>query len=188
MLLRSDNARLFRCALIGLSGAELQTGLADRRWADETNTRHLPFLCADAVLAQCPAGILSAGNPQCLPPDAPGWKRGVPVAQEAQRPHWSSRWGAIAVDGLNSMVGTAATQKTQAAAEREAMRGCTIKGGRDCKVSLAYRDRCVALAWGADFYIAASAIDADEASAVALRGCGRSTTDYSECVRPEWQR
>lgn len=72
------------------------------------------------------------------------------------------------------------------------MRGCTTKGGRDCKVSLAYRDRCAGLAWGADFYIAASAIDADEASAVALRGCGRSKTDckicYSECVRPEWQR
>ncbi|WP_186442647.1 hypothetical protein [Lysobacter antibioticus] len=48
------------------------------------------------------------------------------------------------------------------------------------------------LAWGADFYIAASAIDADEASAVASCECGRSTMDckicYSECVRPEWQR
>lgn len=142
--------------------------------------------------AQCPAGIPSAGNPQCIPPSGPGWPHNRPAQSatpEPPRAHWASRWGAIAIDGMNSGVGTSSAAKTQTAAEREAMKACKAKGGSECKISLAYRDQCGALAWGDDFYITASAANISEASAIALQECGKSTANckiyYSNCVYPQ---
>ncbi|MBX9403416.1 DUF4189 domain-containing protein [Lysobacter sp. BMK333-48F3] len=144
------------------------------------------------VYAQCPAGIPSAGNPQCVPPNAAGWPNG---AHEESQPRptprpkpvkWASRWGAVAIDSNNNAIGVSSEASSQREAEFEAMDLCGSKGGGGCKVSLTYRDQCGVVVWGDNFYATAHAASVPEASVLAMARCEQSSSNckvfYSDCA------
>ncbi|WP_082647827.1 DUF4189 domain-containing protein [Lysobacter antibioticus] len=95
--------------------------------------------------AQCPAGIPSAGNPQCVPPSA--WPQNTAATQPAG-PAWKLTWGAIAIDPDHGDVGTSVGQFSKRNAEREALVRCAEKGAKGCKkILFTYQNQCAAVAW-----------------------------------------
>ncbi|MGO0999356.1 DUF4189 domain-containing protein [Lysobacter sp. CA196] len=105
------------------------------------------LLWSDHSMAQCPAGIPSAGNPQCIPPNA--WPQNAPASQAARvEPHWELTWGAIAIGLSTGDVGTSVGKSSKRKAEREALDRCAEHGAGDCKKLLfAYENQCAVVAW-----------------------------------------
>ncbi|WP_237051808.1 DUF4189 domain-containing protein [Lysobacter antibioticus] len=155
------------------------------------------LLWSDHSMAQCPAGIPSAGNPQCIPPSA--WPQNAPAGAAAPAgPTWKLTWGAIAIDLDSGDVGTAVGKASKRKAEREALNRCEASGAKGCRqVLFAYENQCAVIAWpsvvgvGAGV-IAQSAATVEAASEIALKRCvGTSVGDsggcrivYSECSEP----
>lgn len=86
--------------------------------------------------AQCPAGIPSGGNPNCLPPDVLYGNQGVGQSQNApsQQPivirhKWADRWGAIIYDKVKPVIGTSQGLSSKRKAIASAVADCKAKGG-----------------------------------------------------------
>lgn len=141
----------------------------------------------------CPAGIPSAGNPACIPPDrenSPYYQgHGGSNRSAAPRAIWADRWGAIAFDNTNGGVGMAASMSSKRKAEKAAMAQCRAKGGQGCWIELAYHNQCAAIAWGSRYATTASAATAGQASTRAIETCSQKTDSckvvYSDCSIPE---
>lgn len=75
----------------------------------------------------------------------------LPVWQEQNQgsaqsvEQWENRWGAIAVDDDGAVVGVAADQASESAAQSFAMQDCRSRGGAACDVKIAYYNQCAAL-------------------------------------------
>lgn len=149
------------------------------------------------ALAQCQAGMPSAGNPQCIPPSA--WPQNGPAQQAAPaEPVWKLTWGAIAIDPDSGSVGHAVGSSSKRKAEREALRSCTTNGGGNCKqILFAYHNQCGVVAWpkvpgpnGQGGIIAQGGPTIEVASEAALKRCayggnsGVCEIVYSECSKP----
>jgi hypothetical protein len=150
-------------------------------------------LWCEGALAQCPVGMPSAGNPQCIPPSA--WPQNQQQAAPAA-PNWKLTWGAIAIDPISGDVGTSVGILSKKKAEREAIKRCAASGASGCKKLLfSYENQCAVIAWpsvpGATI-ITQSGETVEVASQLALKSCiGDSVGNsrgcrivYSECTKP----
>jgi hypothetical protein len=157
----------------------------------------LSLFWTGAALAQCQAGMPSAGNPQCIPPSA--WPQNRPGQQAAPaEPVWKLTWGAISIDPNSGSVGHAVGSSSKRKAEREALRSCTTNGGGDCKkILFAYHNQCGVVAWpkvpgpnGQGGIIAQGGPTIEVASEAALKRCADGGSGdvceivYSECSKP----
>ncbi len=121
------------------------------------------------IFAQCQAGIPSAGNPSCIPPEV--------YHQSGNQHDFASlapntRWGAIAIGegAQGGGFGTAAAMTSERQASRAASAQCRKQGSNDCRV-YAYRERCVAVAWALDRYAVRSAANSEYAKHSAIEAC-----------------
>jgi Domain of unknown function (DUF4189) len=141
--------------------------------------------------AQCPAGIPSAGNPQCVPPDV--FYNSLPNTDPPPlpSPKWATRWGSIAV-GIGpggGVVGASRDATSKRKAEKEAMKQCRQHtDSRDCRIEISYYNQCGVLAWGENYYHTARAATVSEASGIAISSCNTRTSNcklfYSNCSYP----
>lgn len=147
-----------------------------------------------SVWAQgCPAGIPSAGNPACIPPDrenSPYYQgHGGSNRPAAPRMIWADRWGAIATDGASASVGTVVSLSSKGKAEKAAMAQCRAKGGGGCKVIFAYYNQCAVVVTGNNQHLAQGAATIDEASRLGIEKCKALDTNcnvyYAECSMAE---
>lgn len=158
------------------------------------------FLMTSTVYAQnCPAGIPSGGNPMCIPPDRPEspYYNGSSayVQQPAQpktiviRQHWADRWGAIAMDSAIGVVGVSKGQKNKVLSEKTAMNNCSIRGGRNCAIKIAYKNQCVVIIAGDNDSSIQTAASIPEATKLGLGKCNNEDRNcrvyYSECTMSE---
>lgn len=146
-------------------------------------------LNGNSVHAQCAPGVPSAGNPGCIPPNAPGspyYQDQAPSPRSIpQTVKWSSRWGAVAIDDESGRGGTVEDRESEGIARDIATDLCRKNGGNNCKVLIAYHDQCAALAQtlGGGKIFATSAVNSQKAERMALDNCNsdRCAIIYSKC-------
>jgi hypothetical protein len=150
---------------------------------------------ASSVHAQeCPPGISSAGNPECLPPDdsnSPYYQSDRNEQTQPAQPQavWAKRWGAIATDYGTGSTGVSENQTSKSGASTEALQRCASKSNsQHCEVEMTYYNQCVALAWGAKYEGRGRAGTQDQAQSLALQSCQKGAPDckivYSACSLP----
>jgi hypothetical protein len=149
------------------------------------------------VFAQCPAGIPSAGNPGCIPPDqsnSPYYQQNGAGTTQPQAV-WADRWGAIAVDkGKQSVgIGVAEMMASERKAKASAIGDCRAKGGTQCKVVLAYYNQCGVLVAGDAGYTSMGSSTAEKAAKLGMEQCTKTglrncRVYYSACSFPEQVR
>ncbi|WP_081930613.1 MULTISPECIES: DUF4189 domain-containing protein [Lysobacter] len=153
------------------------------------------LLWNDDSMAQCPAGIPSAGNPQCLPPSA--WPQNAAASRAVPaEPSWKLTWGAIAIDPISGDVGTSVGNFSRKKAEQEALKRCAASGASGCKKLLfAYENQCAVIAWpsvpGATI-VTQGGSTIEVATGLAMKSCiGDDASNnrgcrivYSECTKP----
>lgn len=106
------------------------------------------------AMAQCAPGVPSAGNPGCIPPNqtnSPYYQGQSDVAAPAPTPVqpqaiWEDRWGAIALDAVDSKAGASIGKVSQRAALAGALDVCKSHGGAHCEVVISYHNQCAAVA------------------------------------------
>lgn len=161
--------------------------------------RHwLPFglliLLANVVRAEngCPSGMIPASGTDvssCVP-IPPGYFGNQQQAPAQRSPNWSSRWGAVATDGVKGSLGVITDVSSRAEAERAAMADCQSKGGSQCKIDVSYSNGCAAMVVDDDGYNVESAATIDQAVQSGMNACskaGRTNCHvyYSACSTPQ---
>lgn len=143
------------------------------------------------AMAQCPAGIPSAGNPACIPPDrsnSPYYQPGS-GAQSGPTGDWQRRWGAFALDHEVGL-GSARNMKSKRSAEKAAMTVCQSKGGRNCKIALTYSNQCGVIIEGDRGHNVAAAESVERAIELGSAICERADSNcqvyYSDCSQAEF--
>lgn len=144
------------------------------------------MLWASPAFSQCATGV-DTGGTGCVPPDALGIPRYGPPGSSVPRPRWADRWGAIVYDTETGQAGTVTGYASRDAAVEQAMSDCREHGALDCRLRLAYRNQCAAVAWGAGRNAVAGAATEKRAQQLATEDCGDSTCKavYSACSLPE---
>lgn len=153
-----------------------------------------------ALLLMAPASGFAC-PPGTVPQQGIGWQGCAPVpgtnpispTDTSPQEIWSDRWGAIAVDSVQSgSVGFSAVtgMKRKGQAERAALSSCRSKGGTNCEVKISYHNQCAALIWGDRGFNTSSAASAGEATQIGLEKCYRAKDSncevfYSGCSAPE---
>lgn len=154
--------------------------------------------CALAQTA-CPQGV-AAGSAQCGPSGASMLGNGTTIALPAPRQpqaHWKLTWGAIAFDLDSGATGYASKAPSRRRASKLAVDECKGKGGKECKVTLAYHNQCAVIADpvekgqfipGTSIYLGGPTVE--KASELALSSCSTSNDGrsclivYSNCTEP----
>jgi hypothetical protein len=152
---------------------------------------------ASCIQAQeCPEGIPSAGNPDCLPPDdanSPYYQgdRNGQTAQPAQPPVvWASRYGAVAYDSVSGAEGHITDQSSKSQAESTVLSFCSQHGGTNCKVLVSYYNQCAAIAQvsGGGQMGTGRALHPQQAEQLAMDACQKGASNckivYSACSLP----
>lgn len=145
----------------------------------------LLLLISGVVWSQCPYGM--PNNPGCVPPDA--WPQNQGGAVSVRQPYWVYTWGALATD--EKVLGASSALDSKRQAEKAALKDCRNKGGRGCRVVLAYHHQCASVASGDNRGVAwAHGPDIEEAKKDALDVCngldghGECYIYYSNCTEP----
>ena len=150
----------------------------------------LAFVANGAVAEQgCPNGMYPGGTrpngPICVP--MPG-VRGYPPPEPAE-PRWAERYGAIATDGGNGLLGTASGMASQRKAEAAALTDCRKSTVNNCAVILTYANQCAVLVVSEDSHLAKAGATVVDARRRAMAECSREGIQcqvvYSECSLPE---
>ncbi|WP_187308509.1 DUF4189 domain-containing protein [Lysobacter antibioticus] len=145
------------------------------------------FVLSPDAMAQCPAGIPAAGNPSCIPPSA--WPQNAPAQRTPSPAHWESRWGAIATDAPEAVLGTSTGMKSKRQAEAHALSQCRKKGGSNCVLDVSYFDQCAILVTGDKKYSVHTAATIERASELGMRQCRDDDLNcrvhYTNCSPPE---
>lgn len=148
-------------------------------------------LCSLSGLAlaegRCPPGYYPVDSPGvagCAPmPIIPSRKPSEP------RVMWVDRWGAIAADGKNAILGTATGMASKRKAQKAALLQCRSKGGLACKVDMAYYNQCAVLVTGDKQFIVQVAATVNEATKLGMKACGMADTNcriyYADCSLPQ---
>lgn len=144
----------------------------------------------------CPPGyypIGGQGASGCAP--IPNYDQSNAQAAPAG-PRWKTTWGAVAMSTNSDSgdVGTSVGKYSKREASREAIQKCEA-GGSKCKLSLAYHNQCVVIAWASEngkpvggAVQTQGGPSIDVASKLALAACskvrngGECTIVYSECT------
>lgn len=147
----------------------------------------------------CQNGFIpvNQGNGQTCVADynLPYWKSQNSSGPVSAGPRWKTTWGAVAMSASGTGdVGTSVGKYSKNDAKREAIEKCEV-GGSKCKLSLAYHNQCVVIAWPSqnDRTVGGSPIvrggpSIDDATAGALASCSKSRGGgeckiiYSECT------
>ncbi|MBA2677751.1 MAG: DUF4189 domain-containing protein [Ktedonobacteraceae bacterium] len=159
-------------------------------------------LSGSALGQACGAGIPSAGNPACIPPDresSPYYQGSYgSVSPSAPRGHWQLTWGAVAMS-VNNLgdVGVTVGKFSKREAKRDAIAKCEALGGNKCYLELAYQNQCAVIAWASEHAVAVPGAvivqggpTIEVASRLALPSCiklrnGRDCKIiYSDCTKP----
>lgn len=145
----------------------------------------------------CPIGYYPIGAPQgqagpqsCAP--IPGYSNGQQQqrSQQSPPPRWASRWGGIATDSKNGILGAATDLPTEIDAQRSAMTDCQAKGGAPCKLEISYDNECVTLAVGKKGYSINTGKTMGASIQLAMKTCSADGEDsdchvyYSACSLP----
>ncbi|WP_430538886.1 DUF4189 domain-containing protein [Lysobacter capsici] len=153
------------------------------------------FLCActsgPSTAQGCPAGIPSAGNPACIPPD----RTNSPYYQQsgqgraASVGRWESRWGAFALDEKTG-IGTSKGMRSKGAAQRAAIKDCQRKGGTDCRIEFSYHNQCGVIVAADVGFSVASSETVDQAARNGMEACVRAGSKnchlyFSDCSPAE---
>lgn len=146
-----------------------------------------------AIAQNCPSGIPSAGNPQCLPPTAPNspyyqGESGAGSMDPVPIGRWEDRWGAFAID-LKTGLGASKDMRSRRAAERAALTECAKRGGLSCKVQLSYHNQCGVIIAGDTGFNTSAAATVERASQIGMDRCTKSGDGgchvyYSDCSPP----
>lgn len=147
---------------------------------------------ASAANAQtaCPQGV-APGSPACGPSGG-GW---VAPPSSAPTQRWKLTWGAFASGAAQSVIGTSTGQLSRRAASKAAMARCASLGGRNCKVTLTYENRCAVVAETVEDLqliasVQGSGPSVEEAGRPALEACARDNNGhkckivYFNCTAP----
>lgn len=146
-------------------------------------------LSASAWSQNCPAGIPSAGNPACIPPD----RNNSPYYRGESAKKWRLTWGAVAMDAAAGDIGVSTGETSKRKATHIAMERCEKHGAKGCELVLAYHNQCVVVAWptvvgGKPVVQSGPSIDAVTAVLLpecALRSNGAEcTVEYTNCTDP----
>ncbi|MDP9930071.1 DUF4189 domain-containing protein [Variovorax paradoxus] len=119
----------------------------------------------------CPPGQYPVGGQ--------GWQGCNPIPgygnqqQAPQRPAevWQDRYGAIAGDDKNGILGLATDMRAEGVAKDAAMVDCNAKGGVDCKVKIAFRNACAAFSTGDRQYTVVARPRLEDAVSAGIKGC-----------------
>ena len=137
----------------------------------------------------CPAGIPSAGNPGCIPPDrtnSPYYQNGS--TQPSASGRWETRWGAFVLDQKTGL-GISSGMSSKRAALSAATADCRAKGGTRCKVELVYSNQCGVLIEGDRGYNTAAADTVEQATSIGMRTCENADANcklyFSECSQAQ---
>jgi hypothetical protein len=110
------------------------------------NARHL---LASLLLAACTPAFAEGGCPAGMIPHqgtSVGSCAPIPTGVQGNDdlgPQWASRWGALAADPKNGVMGAVTDIESKRAAQKAAIQECLTRGGKKCKIEMVYRNQCV---------------------------------------------
>ncbi|MEA9675859.1 DUF4189 domain-containing protein [Xanthomonas campestris pv. raphani] len=149
------------------------------------------FLFGQTAFAEgnCPPGYYPIGGQGvlgCAPMSSGSSGSPQPTGQ------WDTRWGALARSKDNSVLGASDSEKKKSSAKKKALDLCVQTGGEECKVTLVYKNSCVAQAQSRTLerlntFLHKSAALAEES---ALKECAHQDCriTYSACSLAEFRR
>ncbi|MCS3849000.1 hypothetical protein GGR70_004085 [Xanthomonas campestris] len=150
----------------------------------------LNFLFSFSVFAEgsCPPGYYPIGG-QGVSGCAPMGTTGGASPQASGE--WKTKWGALARSEDGSVLGVAAKESSKYSARSTALKFCKNAGGQGCKVTLVFKNACVAQASSDERNISIAYTESTKNSAEkgALEKCGSSDCKitYSECSQAEFR-
>ncbi|WP_443304501.1 DUF4189 domain-containing protein [Variovorax sp. CCNWLW235] len=132
-----------------------------------------PFQFAPNQPTSC-APIPGAGNQQAPQPPSEQWER---------------RWGAIATDAPNGVIGVTIDKRSKREASRAAISDCQRQGGVTCQLEAAYDNQCAALVVGSRTYTTPNAATIEIATELGMKACRDAGNQncrvlYSACSLP----
>jgi hypothetical protein len=153
------------------------------------------FCFSDGARAEgnCPQGYHPIGGGAtagCAPISGGGNAGGGsrPNAPSPPAPRWEDRWGAIAFDGPQFILGASAEFPSEQAAKSAALKYCKAKGGDNCQIEISYVNSCAAFTIGERSYYRGAMATLQEAVSDGLKKCNETdrkcTTYYSACSSP----
>jgi hypothetical protein len=112
-----------------------------------------------------------------------------PIPSQRPSVHWESRWGAIASDEANGIMGAVDSRATKRKAGKDALSECQARGGKQCKVTLSYTNQCVVTVQGNTGATDAHAASIESATQLGMESCRkRGDSDcnvyYKACSLP----
>lgn len=136
----------------------------------------------EVVVGETQAGNGVASVPLCQ-------RTGGSPQGTASQPQWQDRWGTIATDEPNAVLGTSSGRSSRQAAEQAALADCQAKGGSSCKLGIPYRNGCVAFTVSDSNFTTTADITLEVAKTSGMETCKKSgaahcRTYYSACSPP----
>ena len=136
----------------------------------------------------CPNGyypVNGYGVSGCAP--IPGYNQRLQTPPSAQT-QWRSRWGAIATDEVNGVVGSSSGLSREAHAKEAALADCKSKGGESCRFAVSYANGCGAMIAGDNRFNVDRAATEQEAIEIGMRTCQREDKNcrvyFTSCSYP----
>lgn len=106
--------------------------------------------------------------------------------------YWQKTWGAIAPSPTDAILGVAESVGSKKEAEQIALKDCKAKGGKDCKVNLAYHNQCAVMIVGDESLESYGNATIAEATQRGLADCNQREKGcrvyYSACAKPIYHR
>lgn len=125
------------------------------------------------IALSCPVGSVAVkGN---------GWEGCVQNQGETEQPagpQWRARWGAIAADTPNGILGASNNLAEKNEAKKSALASCYANGGKKCVVKLTYRNHCAVVINGTSNNFMLSAPTLEQAIDLGMKRC---TLDEKNC-------
>lgn len=134
-------------------------------------------------------GACPPGQYQTTPPGVTGPVGCAPIPERKESEQkWADQWGAIATDGQKTW-GISESMPSKNIAISEAMDDCLTRGGKNCKLKLAYFNQCAAIVGTEENSVVARSPNENKAIDFATEGCRKKSKDkcrvyYSGCSLP----
>lgn len=106
------------------------------------------------------------------------WAQSAADEQARASEAMTDRWGALATDPANSILGGVTGLSSQEAATQAALQACKAKGGVTCKLEFVQRNQCGALVVGDRGYATGVGVTPEIAAEQAIGVC-RKDGDYT---------
>ncbi|SFR90128.1 protein of unknown function [Dyella sp. OK004] len=136
----------------------------------------------------CPAGTYPwSGNGvfTCLPDPSYNQQQQPQSTPSTLLGKWESRWGAIATDESNGVVGSSTGMLKEQQAKDAAIADCKTKGGATCKFAVSYANGCGAMVVGDKRFNVDRAATEQEAIKLSMKACSAEDTNchvyFSSC-------